>query len=395
MLTLGLSAAERAAFEYALRHSHTRRIDVEVLTLNGDVLSQLTPVLIDGQVNCDMDAEVTRSATLTFLDPRHALNFDTDSPDEGALYADRMIRIRYGVYVEKLQRYVFVPVFTGPITGLSREGVTVTVEAQGKESLLRGTLWEPLTLRKGLEVTAALRALIRDRGGERSLSIPGIFNRYGNPPTLPKTRSLDRFTEIWPVAMSLAKGLDRQLFYTGDGVATLRPWPETVAYTFTTGDGGDLLSELSVNYQLDEMKNVVIVRGQPPTGKKEIIFGRAQAPKQHPLSPERLGRTGAPRYLVEQVEDQSIRTDAAAKEQAARLLEKHLREVVEVEFDAMPIPHLDVGDVVRVQTPSFTTKFRIRKFAIPLAPTGAPPMTVGYLRRLTPVKRSDRRSAKR
>jgi hypothetical protein len=374
MLTMGLSAAERAAFEHALRHSHTRRIDVEVLTLNGDVLSQLTPVLIDGQVNCDMDAEVTRSATLTFLDPRHALNFDTDSPDEGALYADRMIRIRYGVYVEKLSRYVFVPVFTGPITGLSREGVTVTVEAQGKESLLRGTLWEPLTLRKGLQVTAALRALIRDRGGERSLSIPGIFNRYGNPPTLPKTRSLDRFTEIWPVAMSLAKGLDRQLFYTGDGVATLRPWPETVAYTFTTGDGGDVLSELSVKYQLEEMKNVVIVRGQPPTGKKEIVFGRD---------------------LVEQVEDQSIRTDAAAKEQAARLLEKHLREVVEVEFDAMPIPHLDVGDVVRVQTPSFTTKFRVRKFAIPLAPTGAPPMTVGYLRRLTPVKRSDRRSAKR
>src|SRR5690606_5321979 len=156
-----------------------------------------------------------------------------------------------------------------------------------------------------------------------------------------------------------------------------------------------LLSELSVNYQLDEMKNVVIVRGQPPTGKKEIIFGRAQAPKQHPLSPERLGRTGAPRYLVEQVEDPSIRTDAAAKEQAARLLEKHLRGCVWAASDAMPFPHLDVGAVVRVQTPSLTTRSRARKFAIPLAPTGAPPMTVGYLRRLTPVKRSDRRSAKR
>ncbi len=58
-----------------------------------------------------------RSATLTFLDPSHSLNFDTDSPTTAAIYADRMIRVRYGVHVEELDRYVFATVFTGPVTG--------------------------------------------------------------------------------------------------------------------------------------------------------------------------------------------------------------------------------------------------------------------------------------
>lgn len=391
MMTLGLSTSERRAYELALRGSHTRRIDVDVLNLNGDVLSTLAPVLIDGQVNVDMDAEVTRSATLTFLDPSHTLNFDTDSPDDGALYADRMIQIRYGVYVSALSRYVYATVFTGPVTGLAREGATVTVEAQGKEALVRGAIWEPLTLRKGLPVTAGLRALLRDRGGETRLSIPGIYNRYGRATTLPKTRSLDRFASIWETALGLAKGIDRQLFYNGAGVATLRAWPDAVSYTFAPGDGGSILSELSVSYQLEDLKNVAVVRGQPPTGKKGVVWGRAQAPKQHPLSPERLGRTNAPRYLVELREDSSIRTDADAQKLAVRILEKNLHEAVEVTFDSLPIPHLDPGDMVRVQTPGFTMMFRLRKFAIPLAPTGAPVMPVGYLKRLTPTSRAKRR----
>lgn len=391
MMTLGLSTSERAAYERALRGSHTRRVDVDVLSLNGDVLSTLAPVLVDGQVNVDMDAEVTRSASLTFLDPSHTLNFDTDSPDDGALYADRMIQIRYGIFVAELDRYVYATVFTGPVTGLAREGATVTVEAQGKEALIRGAIWEPLTLRKGLPVTAGIRALIRDRGGETLYSIPGKFNAYGRAVTLPKTRSLDRFASIWETAIGLSEGIDRQLFYNGEGVAVHRPWPEAVSYVFEPGDGGSILTELSVNYQLEDLKNVAVVRGQPPTGKKGIVWGRAQAAPQHPLSPERLGRTGAPRYLVEVREDTSIRTDADAQKLAVRILEKNLRESVDVTFDSLPVPHLDPGDMVRVQTPDFTIAFRLRKFAIPLAPTGAPPMPVGYLKRLTPTRRDRRR----
>ena len=85
MQSLALTAEERRAFEEALRSTYVRRITVSVTDLDGNVLSALTPVLLDGQVVVDADAEVTRSATLSFLDPSHSLSFDTDSPDDGAL----------------------------------------------------------------------------------------------------------------------------------------------------------------------------------------------------------------------------------------------------------------------------------------------------------------------
>lgn len=395
MMTLGLTSTERRAFEEALRSSHTRRVDVDILTLNGGVLSSVTNQLLDGQVNVDADAEITRSCTLTFLDPAHALNFDTDSPDDGAIYADRMIRVRYGVYVESLGRYVWTPVFTGPVTGLSREGVTVTVEAQGKEALAKGAVWTPITLRKGMTVVGAIRVLMESRAGETRFSIPDFRNSKGKRPTLPKARSLDRFAEVWPAARSLARSINKELFYNGDGILVARNTSKSVKYTFSPGNGGSILTPVNISYRIAEVKNTICVKGQPPKGNMGGVSATVVAPKSHPLSPFRLGRTGAPRHLVEVVEDSSIRTHAAAKDLAERLLESRIREAVEVSFDALPVPHLDPNDMVSVQTPEFTLKFRLRQFAIPLAPSGSPVMSVGYLKRLTPSKKAIRRKGSR
>jgi hypothetical protein len=385
MMTLGLTATERSAYEKALRSSHVRHIDVDVLTLDGDVLSKISPVFLGGQVDVDSDGEVTRSASVQFLDPRHALNFDTDSPDDGALYADRMIRIRYGVEVEALARTVWATVFVGPVTKLQRDGEVVSVEAQGKEALVRGAIWRPLTLKKGARVTAAIKTLVGDRGGETEFSFPEIRT------ALPKARSLARTAEIWATAKSLARGLNRQLFYNGAGTLVLRSLPGSVVYTFRTGDGGDVLAGLSVSYELADVKNVVEVKGQPPRGKSGRVRGVAIAPASHPLSPFRLGRKNAPRYLVQSVEDSSIRSDAAANARAQSILDDLLREVVDVSFDSLPIPHLDPGDLVRVKTDELDVTFRIRKFSIPLSPTGSPTMPVGYLKKTSPNRKRIRR----
>jgi hypothetical protein len=297
MMNLGLTSTERRAYERALRSSHVRSLDVDVLNLNGDVLSSIKPVFMGGQVTVDLDAEVTRSASLTFLDPRHALSFDTDSPDDGALYADRMIRVRYGIYVDALTQWVYAPVFVGPVTKLSRMGEVVQVEAHGKESLVRGAIWRPLTLKKGWTIADSIRTVMRERGGETMFSFPDVGTK------LPNDRSLDRFAEIWKTSLSLARSLDRQLFYDGSGRLVLRSLPNAVSYEFSTGNGGDVLSPPSVSYELADVKNTVEVTGQPPKGKKEKVRGVAVAPPSHALSPQRLGRSGAPRFLVEVVED--------------------------------------------------------------------------------------------
>jgi hypothetical protein len=391
VLTMGLTTAERRAFEAALVSSHTRRVEVDVYTLDGDLLSALGGVLIDGQVNVDFDAESSRSASLTFLDPNHAINFDTDSPDDGALYADRIIRIRYGVHVPSLGRYVEVPVFTGPVTGLRREGVTVHVDAQGKEALVRGAVWSPMTFKKGATVTGVIWTLLAQRGGETQFNMPTAWNGKGRQLTIPRTRSIDRKAEIWATAKSFARSINRQLYYDGAGVAVLRPLPSSPVYTFRPGNGGSMLTPVAVEYQLADIKNTIEVVGQPPSGSKGVVRAVAKAPAGHPLSPNRLGRNGAPRYLVESVDDSNIRSNSAAAARAREILNDRLLAAVDVTFDSLPIPHLDGGDIVSVQTPEFTSKFRLRKFTIPLAPSGEPVMSVGYLKRVTPTRRSTKR----
>lgn len=386
MQKMGLSVADRAAFEATLRTSHTRRIIVYVTSLEGDVLANVAHVLLDGQVVVDLDAEVTRSATLQFLDPSHSLGFDTDAPDDGALYADRMVRIDYAVFVPSLDKHVPVTVFHGPVTKLSRNGDVVNVEAQGKESLAMGAIWRPLILKKNMKRTAAIRTLLQ-RAGESQFDMPAV----PNDPGLPKARSLSRLAAPWPVARKIARSMNRQLFYPGNGVATLRRFPNRSVYTFRTGTGGDVVSDVSVSYNTDTLANTIVVKGGVPKGAKKAVQATAVAPATHPLSPKRLGRNGTPRHLVEVVEDTAIRSDREARRVAKRILEDRLRQVVEVQFDALPIPHLDPGDLVTVTTDDVTLRFRLRQFSIPLGASGAPVMPVGYLKRTTPNRRSIRK----
>src|SRR5690606_16716658 len=284
MLKMGLSTAERKLYEAALCRSHTRRTRVEVLTLNGGVLDEVSALLVDGQVTVDGDAEITRALSLTFLDPNHSLNFDTDSPDSVALYADRMLRVSYGVHVEELGRYVYAPVFTGPVTGLSRDGATVTVEAQGKEKLAKGAIWTPINLRKGMDVTAAIRVLMSSRAGETRFSIPDFRNSNGKRPTLPAARALDRYADAWTTTVKLAKSISKQLFYNGDGVLVMRNLPDAVSWVFRPGDGGSIVGNLSVSYNLDDLVNTVAVKGQPPKGSKVWVPARCSPPRVPRLS---------------------------------------------------------------------------------------------------------------
>lgn len=385
MQKLGLTAKQRAEFEKALRSSHTRRVEVSVTNLQGAVLGRISPVLLDGQVTVDMDADVTRSASLSFLDPHHALSFDTDSPDDGALYADRMIRIDYIVSVPALRREVETTVFLGPVTKLDRSGDVVQVEAQGKESLASGAIWKPLTLKKGTRISGGIRTLMRDRAGENRLQVPQINAR------IPKARSLDRFASIWSHAQRLAKSANRQLFYDGAGTLIMRVRPKSAVYTFRDGNGGDVVSDVQVSYEMSEVINTVLVIGAKPKGAKSRVRARAVAPRNHALSPWRLGRTGAPRYLVQSEENTSIRTQKEAQQRANTILSNKLRETVTVTFDALPVPHLDPGDMVRIRTAEFSATFRLRQFTIPLTPTGSPTMSVGYLKRTVPKRKRIRR----
>lgn len=374
MIPLGLSGAQHAKFNATLADTHSIAVRVQVLNLAGDRLSDVSDRLLDGQVNVDADADITRTCSLSLLDPNRRLHFDSDSPSDGALYLDRMVRVVYAVKVPTVG-WVSCPVFTGPVTKLDREDAVVTVEASGKEVFAMGACWRPMTLKKGHNRIDAIRTILKERAGETRFSFPEGSAR------LPKDFALGRETVPWLAARRLARGIDKQLFYDGRGVARLRNHPEHVTFRFEAGDGGMVLTEPQVAYTTDEVKNIVWVRGGTPKGKKRAVSYWKAAPRSHPLSPVRLGRNGVPRYLLEVIDDGHIRSVTEAKRVAESKLKQLLLEQVEVNFDALPNPQLDPMDLVRVKTDEFGMTFRLKQFSLPLGTGDA--MSLGYVKRVS------------
>src|SRR4051812_21490761 len=111
----------RQLYVPTLATTHTEQVELQILDLSGNVLKTMRPRANSGQVNIDTGSDVTRSATLTFLDPDHTLMFDTDSASSGAVYFDNMVKIRVGVRVPTLG-VVWCSVFTGPLVKFDRTG---------------------------------------------------------------------------------------------------------------------------------------------------------------------------------------------------------------------------------------------------------------------------------
>lgn len=400
MLPLGLRRHEQRAFHRALRTHHSIRVRVAVMTLEHEHLGQLTEELLDGQVNIDADAEVTRSATVTFLDRRRTLDFDSDSPANGALYANRMIRLTYDVRVDELDEWVNVPVFTGPVIKLDRTDDEVTVEAQGKEHLALAPAWRPMTVRKGVAKVDAIRRILRERAGEHRFDFPDLHAK------LPKAVSLGRESQPWVVAQKIAESMNRQLFYDGRGVCRMRVYPRNPHYTFNDGQGGEVISPPQVAFSMDNVANAVWVKGGKPKAKKKQDDANQPADgdkkekergvrhfetarRSHPLSPWRLGRNGDPRFLLEVVDNDAIRSQQRAREVARRKLRRRLRALVEVTFDSLPTPHLEPEDLFRLNTEQVGMVMRLNQLSIPLKHDQL--QTVGYMRKVSTTRRRDRR----
>jgi len=365
VIGLGLNAEDRKAFQRQLIATHQMRTTVRVLDLDGDTLANVSDRLLSGQVNIDSTGETDRQCSVQI-----------DAPGAGALYADRMLRVDYGVYVDELARWVDVPVFTGPITTMARNGDTVDLGCLGKEHLAKAQAWRPLQLRKGMNTVNAIRTVLRERAGENQFAFPSSRAR------LPETVSVGPMTSPWSVARTLASSINRQLYYDGAGYCRMRVRPTRAVLTF---DEVKVLSDPQVTYDLSTIVNTVWVRGGKPKGAKRAVSARVTASRSHPLSAWRLGRNGTPRFYVTLVENDKVRSTARARTLATRTLRTHLLEGVSCTFDALPMPHLEPLDVVRVATDTTSITFVLHQASIPLTHDGS--MSVGHNRRVTPRKK--------
>lgn len=396
MIDLNLSPTAQDAYEAALLESHRIRITVTIRDRNERRVANLqAPKVLTGAVHVDTDADVSRSLSLSLLDPQHKLQFDGDNPANGAVYADNFVSIEYGVWVSDISRWVDVPVFFGPLTAFSRTGPEVTLEAQGKETLgldphlaVNG-----YTIPKGTTVAKAIRGVM-GRLGEQSFALGMISGR------LHKHRTVTRGESPWmvcvggsqdanghpkPSLMSKAGG-HFLLFYDGRGKLTAKRRSASSKWTF---NGRQLTSRPSFSYDIMEVRNHVVVTGGTPEHSKRHYRGSATLPAAHPLSATSLARRGKKRYLVTFFTSDSLKSDAACRAKAQEILSAHTHQGVEASFECLPIPHLEELDSVTLKIDGYSVTFPVRSFSIPLTSDSA--MTVGFTRQVKPHLRRHRR----
>lgn len=370
MIDLGLSRAAQKALVRTLAADHLVDVQVGVLDMEHRWLSSLNGRITGGQVNIDADADVTRQLQLTFVDEQRRMRVDT--PD-GRPELRRMIRVRYRVLVEDVVGdWVSIPVFTGPITRVSRDGEVVTLEAMGKEHLILGPTWRSKVYQKGSNRVAVVRSILRDLTGERRIRFPKGW-RYRTS----KVITMKKDSSAWEQVQSLARGMRVQLFYDGRGFARMRRRPVRTSFTFTDGDGGTLLSTPKVSESSQDVVNLVRVVGAVPTGKKNPLVFTDKLPGSHPHSPQQMGRHGEPRYLPEQIDDDSLRTQKEVEDAARRRLQEIKLDEQLVTFDCLPMPLLEEGDLFTIDAKDVKVTGRVSQMVIPLGHEGR--STLGYL----------------
>lgn len=384
MLHLAIPAAHRAELDHVLRGGNGRieaRGRAQILTPDHRVISDLSQWLIDGQVEWDTTAEVQRTATATILDPDARAGLDSVKVTNTSVRLDRYLRLRRDIWLPAAREWVSIPLFTGPLSGVERDGHTITVAAQGKEVLAMQPFWQPLSWGKSTPRVQVIEDMMRRGAGEWAFSMPPAWRTpLGKAKSVARVIGDDQFT-VWQQAKWQAAALAADLFYDARGVLRLRRRPVLPAWRFTEDD---VTGRPRVSERTRDIINVVAVTGGVPRGGRRPVTAIRPLPADHPWSPAALGRRGVGRRMVEEITDDTLVTKSAAVAAAERRLREYATSTVDMTFDALPVPMIEPSDLYRVDAYDVATTARIHKATIPV--TGGL-MTVGSVRVYRPRRR--------
>jgi hypothetical protein len=209
-----------------------------------------------------------------------------------------------------------------------------------------------------------LHAVLFDHGERSFRGFPP------SPKNLIKEWSLARWESTWPNMQRLAYLAGRQvLYYGGDGTATLRKRESKPAWEF--GTGVDVLGEPGFAYDFGQLRNFVQVNYTK--GKKEENFTEpADFGPPHPLSAKVLARHNYPLHIAEAIDASSAKlTTQQAKDLAKVTLQDRGRTPVQVEFSALPVPHLEEYQNASITWDGYKYIFSLRSFSLGLLPGGS------------------------
>lgn len=395
-LPRGLTGTRLDDYLDMMRQSHEIRIQLEVLNADDELVVRYDEhdlPIIDGQVDVDLDSAIHRQLRITLANTDEATTDPSDP--RSALSAKRQLRVLYGVLVnfsDGTSDWVYTPVFYGPITRVERDAETVQLEAQSKEAFML----PPSKLQRSAVpnedgeqdnkistyYAGDLIKKIARRHGERMFRVPRTNRK------LPEDAKLfDKATQetgAWPLLQRIAGA--QQLFYTADGWLTLRTHrTNSAVYVFNDGNNGEVLSVPKVEWDMTVFRNTLELRAfQKKQGNEKenpTLRVIAKLEGQHPLSARSLARHGEPRQLIEVVSTDDVYANATiALKDAETLLDRKAALALNVQFDCLPVPFLEPGDLVALDLEGEPRrKFAVKKFSLPLTPAS---MSLGYNRRV-------------
>lgn len=376
-----LNETQLRAYEAALADSRFVGVRVQLLDSDERVQSELSagPTgVLGGQVDIDTTAPegADRTLTLSILDPDRKITLD-EHPSDYGVFVGSFVRVFREDYVDELGGFVSCPVFTGPVASFARDHPEVALTARGKEALALDpyVMLSSLSIARGTTVVETLKRIMNTTG-ERRYAFPVLHTRLGHHLSVP------RLAQAWRSAQKLARTTNRQLFYDGRGLLRLRGIQNDAVFTFKDGDRSMLLQAPALAYDFTSFRNTADVSGGHPRKHKPKVHELVTVAAGNPLSPAALARNGVPLHAVEVIDDEQIHRKAHAIELGRAAVASGLMlqtDPSQSAFDALPVPHLEPGDVVRVATEHGYTLIRMRQWTIPLT---ADSMPVGIRRTL-------------
>lgn len=375
-VNLGLRDSELEELKLLLKTPHWIKVTIQILDMNHTVLSDVSHMMLSGQVNFDTSSDnVYRTLELELSDPESELGINPDSPENGALFMNRMIKVVYSVAPPAPTKWYDIPLFVGPVTSLSRDSLTAKIGAAGKDSLALSTLFETETFKRHQKLTDLIVKVLKHVLGETKYAVPDLPRRTD------KQVRIGAGTAPLSMLRKWADAVGYFLFWDGRGIAQVRLLSSKTLHTY---DSSNVTSDVTFSYDPSTVINAVRVIGGKPKGSKKKVSAKAVAPDGHPLHPRNLGRKIIvdgeeriiPRYYTLIIEDSSLKTRRACKIRARSALNKGLRESLNIEFSCLPNPLQEEGDEFRVKMDDVDMTARAVQWSIPLTHDGQMSMGV-------------------
>lgn len=323
--------------------------------------------LTGGEVTVDAFRDERRMCDLTFTNWDNALKLD---PYNG-FYYDKIIKVFWGIryYSDGILREWETQIGEFMIDSINEDYFPDEIKISGRDyakKCLVSKLENSMQFPQHTAIETIIRALASNAGVTK-FALPYTGQGYA------RDVAFERGLERWKVIKELADSIGYEVYFTGDGYLTMRPYGDPVMsplrWVFRPGELDGTLVKYSRSTNDTRIKNHIIVVGANITdlnGFTQTIH--AEARNDDPDSPTRIARIGdrADFYESEFITD-TLQAQAIANQ---RLRVSALEEY-QVDFESVIIPWLDAGDIVDIHDDEsgeyVPRRFLLTNFSFPLS----------------------------